>query len=63
MESGLVKLSVEDYTGTEIQKLISKQIPAGIHQFEWNAEGLPTGIYFLRLEANGISETEETNIA
>ncbi len=59
MEPGFVKLSVIDYTGTEIQKLISKQIPAGIHQFEWNTEGLPSGIYFLRLETNGISETRK----
>lgn len=57
-ESGFVKLSVIDYTGSEIQKLLSKRIPAGIHQFEWKADRLPSGTYFLRLE---LDRTIETN--
>jgi len=56
---GLIKLYFNDYMGKVIETLISQQLPAGVHQFEWNADGLPTGIYFLRLETTGISETRK----
>ncbi|MCD4683760.1 MAG: right-handed parallel beta-helix repeat-containing protein [Bacteroidales bacterium] len=56
---GFVKLTVVDFTGQEILHLISENLPAGTHQLEWNAEGLPTGIYFLSLKTNGISETRK----
>jgi len=52
-----VRLTIVDYSGKEIQTLISEKLLTGPNQIEWNAEGLPSGIYFLRLETNGISET------
>ncbi len=54
-----VRLSIIDFTGKEIQTLVSDNLLTGIHQFEWNAQGLHAGIYFLRLETNGISETRK----
>ena len=61
-QSGFVRLSIVDFTGKEIQTLISKQLLSGTHQYEWNAARLPNGIYFLRLETNGISETRKLMI-
>ena len=58
-QTGFVKLSITDFAGRGIQTVISKQLPTGAHQFEWNADGLPAGIYFLRLQTNGISETRK----
>ncbi len=58
-QSGFITLSVVDFTGKNIQSLVSKQLPVGTHQIEWNAGGLPSGIYFLKLETNGISETRK----
>jgi hypothetical protein len=58
-QSGFVKLSIVDFTGKEIQCLISENLSDGTHLFEWNAERLPAGIYFLRLEMNGIAETRK----
>ena len=58
-QSGLVKLLIIDCTGKEIRTLVSKNMLSGTHQFKWSATGLPTGIYFLRLETNGISETRK----
>ena len=54
-----MKLSIVDFTGKEIQTLISQNFSLGTHKFEWNAEELPTGIYFLRLETNGITKTKK----
>ena len=59
LQSGFIILSIVDFTGKEIQSLVSKQLPAGTHQFDWNAKILPAGIYFLRLETNGIFETRK----
>jgi len=59
IESGLVKLSIVDFTGKEIQTLISEQLSNETYQVEWNPEGLTSGIYFLRLETNGILETRK----
>ena len=61
-KSEYVELSVVDFTGKEILTLISEQILAGTQHIEWNAEGLPTGIYFLRLETNGKSITKKSVI-
>jgi len=55
----LVKLSIIDFTGKEIQTLVSEYLSDGTHKFVWSAEGLPAGIYFLRMETNGISETRK----
>ena len=57
--TGFVILSITDFTGHGIQTVVSKQLPAGTHRFEWNAGGLPAGIYFLRLQTNGLSETRK----
>ncbi|MCD4683914.1 MAG: T9SS type A sorting domain-containing protein [Bacteroidales bacterium] len=51
-ESGFIILSLIDLTGKEIQRLVSKQLPTGMHQFEWNAGGLLAGIYFCVLKTN-----------
>ncbi len=58
-QTDFAKLSIIDYSGKEIQTLVSEYLQTGKHQFEWNADGLPAGIYFLRLETNGISETKK----
>ena len=58
-EISFVTLSIFDFTGKEIQSLIAKRLPGGTHQLNWIANYLPAGIYFLRLETNGISETRK----
>jgi len=59
LQTGFVKLYITDFTGQEIQTVISKQLPAGEQKFEWNAGSLESGVYFIRLEANGIVETRK----
>ena len=52
-------LTVCDITGKQIKTLISEKLTTGIHRIEWNAEGMPAGIYFLRLKTNKIVETKK----
>lgn len=57
--SEFVCLSVHDISGKFQKSIISKKLIKGNHQIEWNENGLPAGIYFLRLETNGISKTRK----
>ena len=59
VKANFVTLSVYDMSGKLHQKIISGILTSGKHKMVWNAEGLPAGIYFLRLETNGISETKK----
>jgi len=59
-EPGFATLKVYDLLGSEIAILVNEEKPAGIYEVEFNATsatgGLPSGIYFYRLQvypANG----------
>ena len=54
-----VKLSVYDVTGILVDPVVSGIQSAGEHVVEWNAGGLPSGIYFYRLEVGNFSETRK----
>lgn len=51
--SSHVKLTVLDINGREIARLVDSEIDAGVHMQVWNAETLPSGLYFAQLNANG----------
>ena len=46
-----VTLEVNDSLGREVSKLISEEMLPGTYARQWNAEGLPSGTYFFRLQA------------
>ncbi len=45
------KLAVYDLSGRLVQGLVNGPYAAGEHSVLWNAEGLPGGVYLVRLEA------------
>jgi hypothetical protein len=47
------KLVIYDINGREVWKLASRNSQLGTNQVEWNAEGLPSGVYFTRLMVDG----------
>lgn len=53
--SAYAELKVFDMLGRQIAILISEELPAGKHSVKFNAEGLPSGIYFYRLKAGAFS--------
>jgi hypothetical protein len=53
-----VTLTVYDAFGREAAGVFSGEMPAGRHSLEWNASGLPSGMYFYRLKAGAFSETK-----
>ncbi len=46
-----ILLKVFNVLGNEIATLANEEKPAGIHNVEWNAKGLASGIYFYSLKA------------
>ena len=44
--AGKINLSIYDIAGREIATLFSGEQAAGIYSVSWNAEGVPTGVYF-----------------
>ncbi len=48
----LVSLTVWDMHGRQVAELQRGQIAAGQYEAVWNAAGLTSGIYFIRLQAN-----------
>ncbi len=45
-----VRLSVWDVAGTRVATLVDEALPAGRHEHRFTADGLPSGVYFVRLE-------------
>jgi hypothetical protein len=52
-----VTLKVFDVNGREVAMLFSDRRAAGTHEVAWEANGLPSGLYFYRLEVDGLVQT------
>jgi hypothetical protein len=54
-----VSLKVFDILGREILTLVNERKTAGSYQVQWNAAGMPSGIYFYRMQAGYFSDTKK----
>jgi endo-1,4-beta-xylanase len=54
-QAGFVKLTVYDLIGREVQTLVNMEQPAGTHTAVFDAENIPSGVYFYTLQTNGLS--------
>jgi len=45
-----VRLSMWDVSGTRVAVLLDETLQAGRHEYVFRADGLPSGVYFVRLE-------------
>jgi hypothetical protein len=54
-----VSLKVFDMCGKEVSTLASGLLPAGNHSFQWNADALPSGVYFYRIQAGNFIQTKK----
>jgi hypothetical protein len=58
-EQSSVLLKIYDLQGTEIENIVDEIQKAGTYQKTWNAEALPSGVYFYNLRAGSYSETKK----
>ena len=57
--AGPTRLMVYDVLGREVVKLVDEYRPIGSHKVVWNANNMPSGIYFYRLETSSFSRTQK----
>ncbi|MGH7450602.1 MAG: right-handed parallel beta-helix repeat-containing protein [bacterium] len=58
-KSSLATLRIYNLAGQEIAILFDSFITAGEHEAKWQTQGLPSGVYFYRLQAGGFSEIKK----
>ena len=51
-------MAIVKFAGKYAMNIITKVIPVVIYEVEWNATGLPSGVYFYRLQAGDFVETK-----
>jgi hypothetical protein len=54
-----VSLKIFDLSGREVSSLVNGHLSSGEHQIEWKADGLASGIYFMKLEAGNFQLTKK----
>ncbi|MGE5315118.1 MAG: Ig-like domain-containing protein [Acidobacteriota bacterium] len=54
-----VRLAVYDVLGREVARLADEPMQPGTYTMEWNAAGLPSGVYFYTLKAGSYSATKK----
>ena len=58
-EYSYVNIAIYNIQGRIIDNLVSEYKEIGNHQITWNAENLPSGVYFVRFDADGFSQTQK----
>jgi len=58
-EYGLVSIKIFDVLGKEVRTLVNEEKSIGTYEINWNAENLPSGVYFYQLKAGNYVETKK----
>lgn len=54
-----IKLTIYDASGREIAVLANRKLEAGTYKVNWNADNLPSGVYFYKLQSEKYFETKK----
>lgn len=58
IQSGYTRLSVYDISGKRISVLVDENLSPGSYEYNFNAENLPSGVYFYKIESEAFTETK-----
>lgn len=58
-KAGNVKLAVFDAAGRQLAELVNQQLNAGTYNYDYNASGLASGVYFYKLVSADFSEVKK----
>lgn len=59
IKSGFTSLTIYDITGKEVKKAVNSELLPGTYEYDFNAEQLPSGIYFYVLNSGNNSQTKK----
>ena len=59
VEGSLVTLKIYNALGEEVAVLLDDELTIGTYTVEWNAAGLPSGVYFYQLQSGSFIETKK----
>lgn len=59
---GFVSLKIYDIQGKEVAVLVNENLSPGSYEYEWNASGFPSGVYFYKLQAGDYSEVKKMSL-
>ena len=54
-----VSMKIFDLLGREVSTVVSEELSAGDHTIQWNAENLPSGVYFCRVQAGLVTQIKK----
>jgi PKD repeat protein len=54
-----VDLTIYDMLGQKVETLVSEKQAAGHHQVEWNAENLPSGVYYYMIKSGDFRDVKK----
>jgi len=57
-----VQLAVYDLTGRQVAELVNGHLTAGSHEVSWNARGLASGVYLVRLETGAETRVQRITL-
>lgn len=58
-ETGFTTLKVFDVAGRLVATLVNGELPGGQYEATWDAEGMPSGVYFYRLTVGNFTQTKK----
>jgi hypothetical protein len=61
-KSGLVKISVYDILGREVNVLVNEVKNPGFYSVDFNGSSLSSGLYFYKMESNGFVDTKKMTL-
>lgn len=62
-KDNFVEIKLYDILGKEIQNILSEPLEAGKYSVNFNANALPTGVYFYKITAGDFSDTKKMILA
>ena len=58
-QNGVITLKIYNLAGQSVEILYNGYQTAGEHKVQWQAEGLPSGMYFIKLYSGKFSEIKK----
>jgi len=58
-KAGYVTLTIYNVSGEKVTALVSENLAAGSYEYQWDASGLASGIYFYTLRAGNVELTKK----